>query len=461
MTSKKDLPSIGARLIAGRRLWSGLTTQCLALLLLGLLVADSAAHAAAPAGRSPILWGVAESGLELGKGMKAGTNYAIPNPAYYLAHNVRLIRLPFQIGRIQPQPQAPLDSAFVAAMKAIIRFDQANGAVTVIDPHGYGFYNIDGQPRDLLSDPQAAADYVDLMRRIAVAFAPDDVAIGLMNEPHTASDAAYAVIWNRAIAAIRAAGFTGTILVPHAHWSNAGDISPAHPFTGHIIDPLRNWVLELHLYLDPDGTGTYRQAVQSAEIGYERLAGAIAWSRQTGIKLFLGETGGPSDAMGMAALHLVLNDVAAAPDAFWGIALWGAGAWWKPNYPMRLDPINGVERPQFLAFEETFIPEILYVAKPDGQPPARLEMLVDGVRVASDITVTADVTGTPQSCAIPVAFSTGSHRIAIRPLGNAHGTTAYVLGSTWRGVSNSRNAFAPIGPEGYVFEIIVPRATSP
>jgi hypothetical protein len=44
----------------------------------------------------------------------------------------------------------------------------------------------------------------------------------------------------------------------------------------------------------------------------------------------------------------------AAPDAFWGIALWGAGPWWKPNYPMRLDPIDGVARPQFVALENTF-----------------------------------------------------------------------------------------------------------
>ena len=324
-------------------------------IVLACLMGASCIGTAAAGTRSPILWGIAESGLELGHGLKAGTNYSVPNPSYYLQHDVRLIRLPFQITRLQPEPQGPLDAAFLRTMKTIVQMDQAGGAVTVLDSHGYGFYNINGHPADILKDPAAAADYVDLMRRIGAAFARDDVSIGLMNEPHTGSDAAYAAVWNEAIAAIRAAGFTGTILVPHAHWSNAADISPDRPFTGRIVDPLHNWVLEVHLYLDPDGTGTYRHPVANVDVGRQRLSGAIAWSRQSGIKLFLGETGAPPDSIGMSALQLVLGEVAAAPDVFWGVALWGAGNWWKPNYPMRLDPVEGVARPQFLALEKTFV----------------------------------------------------------------------------------------------------------
>jgi endoglucanase len=239
-------------------------------------------------------------------------------------------------------------------MKTIVHLDQSHGAVTVLDPHGYGFYAVKGKSEDLLRNPAAAAAYVDLMRRIGVAFAHDDVAIGLMNEPHTGSDIAYSAVWNEAIAALRGAGYSGTILVPHAHWSNAADINPERPFTGRIVDPLHNWVLELHLYMDPDSSGTYRRPVANADVGRQRLSGAIAWSRQSGIKLFLGETGAPPDHLGLSALDGVLHAVAAAPDVFWGIALWGAGAWWKPDYPMRLDPIDGAARPQFAALENNF-----------------------------------------------------------------------------------------------------------
>jgi len=290
--------------------------------------------------------------MDFGKGPIVGRNFAVPNPTYYLAHGVKLVRIPFEIDRIQPAPLGPLAPAIVADLQKIVAMDHAAGAITVLDPHGYGFFDIDGKPEDILQNPAAAADYVDLMRRIATAFVHEDIAIGLMNEPHTGDDQNYAAIWNRAIAAIRQAGFTGVILVPHAHWSAATDISPGTPFSGTIIDPGNNWVLELHSYLDPDGTGTYRQQVASPLIGVQRLAGAIAWSQASGVGLFLGETGAPPDLAGMAAFKAELDEIAKSPKVFWGVAVWGAGPWWKPNYPMRLDPIAGTARPQFLALEK-------------------------------------------------------------------------------------------------------------
>ena len=140
--------------------------------------------------------------------------------------------------------------------------------------------------------------------------------------------------------------------MPHAHWSAAADITPRTPFSGNIVDPECNWVLELHSYLDPDDTGTYREPVKSSTIGAERLEGAIAWSRQRGVRLFLGETGAPPDATGLAAFRTMLGEISASPDVFWGVAVWGAGAWWKPDYPMRLNPIAGVDRPRFVALED-------------------------------------------------------------------------------------------------------------
>ncbi len=300
---------------------------------------------AALAAASP-QWGVDDSGLEFGNGSKVWTNFAVPNPSYYLNLGVKLIRLPFKTDRLQPQPGGPLNPAYVANIQSVIVADTRAGAITVLDPQDFGFYPMDGKPRDILADPQAGDDYVALMGQIARSFGREDVAIGLMNEPHTGADAAYAPLWNRAIAAIRQAGFHGMILVPHAHWSNAADIQPTKPYTGQISDPDNHWALELHLYMDPDTTGTYRKPTVSAQIGAQRLAGAIAWSKQSGIPIFLGETNAPATPTGLAALQAVFDQVNANPGVFWGVALWGAGPWWKPDYPLRLDPINGAEQPQ-------------------------------------------------------------------------------------------------------------------
>lgn len=320
---------------------------CLAAL--GAMLTSSTALA--ESGHS-ILWGVNESGMDFGSGNIAGKNFAYPQPKYYLAHGVTLIRVPFQITRLQAQPNGPLTQPVVDEIMKIIDQNQASGAVTVLDPHEYGFYKINNNPQDLLKNEEAAADYVDFMRRLAETFGQKNIAIGLMNEPHTGSDADYAVLWNRAIAAIRQTGFRGVILVPHAHWSNASDLTPEHPYEGHIIDSGHNWVLEVHSYMDPDGSGTYKQPVVSEDIGVKRLEGAIAWARQSKTRLFLGEIGAPDTPTGLAALQNTFDIIKAAPDVFWGVAMWGGGAWWKPDYPLRLDPVDGTDRPQFMLFKK-------------------------------------------------------------------------------------------------------------
>ncbi len=420
--------------------------------LIGLSLCTTVA--AAPSGRDT-LWGVNDSGLEFGKGAKAGTNYAVPDPTYYLSQGFQLVRLPFQIARLVPVPGGALDPVFTAVLQSIIDKDRAFGAVTVLDPHGYGFMDKDGTPRDILLDAAARADYVDMMRRMAAAFQTDGLAIGLMNEPHTGSDDAYAPIWNDAIAAMRQAGYHGVVLVPHAHWSSAADISPDRPYVGQITDPDRNWVLELHSYLDPDNTGTYRKPVESTAIGAARLSGAIAWSRQTGIRLFLGETGGPADPIGLGALTTMLASVSAAPDVFWGITLWGAGPWWKPNYPMRLDPIDGIARPQLVALRQAMSPQTLYLAKDAGAPDQKVSISVDGHVVETALLIVADRTAGPQAVSIHQKLPPGNHVVSVQPAGGSGGLV-YVLGASWKGKTNSTDAFGMVPAYGSELHIVVP-----
>jgi len=424
-------------------------------MLLACFVAIHPVRAVTPSNN--ILWGVNESGLEFGKGPVAGTNYSVPDPGYYLSRGVQLIRVPFQIIRLQPVPNEPLAPNMVGYLKAIIAKDSAAGAITVLDPHSYGFYPIAGQARDILKNPMAQQDYLDLMQRIAATFAHDDVAIALMNEPHTGGDSDYAPVWNKAIAVIRQAGFSGVIIVPHSHWSTASDITPAQPFTGTIVDPNKNWVLELHLYLDPDNTGTYRQQITSPTVGVERLAGAIAWSRQSKVRLFLGETGVPSSPVGLAAFQQLLQNIQTAPDVFWGVAVWGGGAWWKPNYPMRLDPLYGVDQPQFNLLEYMITPELLYFARDPGGIAPNVRIQVDGKDIGPPVTITALRTGPPQVVAVRSALGAGPHQIRILPAGPSGSGPVYLVASIWKGVPDSDHSYKAVTSSGYEFNITVPK----
>jgi endoglucanase len=426
---------------------------CALMACLGSIGATRPAIAAAT--NDGILWGVNESGLEFGKGLIAGTNYPIPDPSYYLSRGVKLVRVPFQIVRLQPVPNSPLAPNMVGYLKTIIAQDSAAGAITVLDPHGYGTYPIDNQPQDLLKNPTAQADYVDFMRRLAETFGHGNVAIGLMNEPHTGGDADYAPIWNQAIAAIRQAGFSGVIIVPHAHWSTASDITPATPYAGQITDPDNNWVLELHLYFDPDNSGTYKVPVASADVGVQRLTGAIAWSQQSNIRLFIGETGGPPTQPGLAAYQAVLQDIAANPNVFWGVAVWGGGPWWKPNYPMRLDPLAGVDTPQFTLLGYMLSPQMLYFTRdPAGAAPT-VSIQLDGADIAPPVTITALRNGVPQAVPIFAKLSAGPHRIRIVNSGPPGSGPAYIVDSTWKGQPDSDHAYGTI-TYSYIFDIAVP-----
>lgn len=427
--------------------------KILTTILLSSVACGAAQAATAPA---PILWGVSDSGMDFGSGGLVNKNYAVPDPAYYLAHGFNVIRIPFQIGRLQPTPNAPLDPAVVGYLQKIIAADTAAGAVTVLDPHGYGYYNIDGKPQEISQNPEAAADYVDMMGRIAQTFGKENVAIGLMNEPHSGSDVDYAKIWNSAIAVIRKAGFKGVILVPHGHWSAAQDISPSHPYNGVITDPDNNWVLELHSYLDPDATGTYKQPIANVNVGVNRLAGAIAWSQVSHVRLFLGETGVPSDTASLAAFQAELDQITATKGVFWGVAIWGAGPWWKPNYPMRLDPVAGVDRPQMALLENMVAPQVFYLAHDIGADAPMVTISIDGKPIGPAISVTAPRTGAPQMVPVMEKLRPGTHEVKVAAQGP--GSTAYVVGSTWKGTSDSPNSFGTATAAGYVFKINVPAA---
>ncbi len=130
------------------------------IVAIGMFCTCTPTAQAVPGPRSKtILWGINDSGLDFGHGNIAGTNFSVPNPSYYLAHGVQLVRIPFQITRLQPRPDGPLAPAIVQDLKKVIAQDHAAGAITVLDPHGYGFFNIDGKPQDILKNPEAESAY--------------------------------------------------------------------------------------------------------------------------------------------------------------------------------------------------------------------------------------------------------------------------------------------------------------
>jgi len=308
---------------------------------------DQGASAGAKLGALLMPAGVNISGAEFGSVIPgtAGIDYVLFSLSeldYYISKGMTVIRVPFRWERIQPVLGGDLDPAHVTWLTGLV---QHNPAVTILlDLHNYGYYNsvLIGAPGG-----PTQAQFADVWSRITALFpgAPN-VAYGLMNEPSAVSQASWLASVNMAIASIRSAGGIGQILIPGANnftgawsWVSSGN---AAILGNSIVDPLNNYVFDVHQYLDYNGSGSSATAV-SATIGSERISSVTKWGRANpGKRFFLGEFGIANNSTMLAAMSDMLTYLRNNADVWnGGWAIWGAGPWWAPSYIYRVDQSIG------------------------------------------------------------------------------------------------------------------------
>ena len=175
-----------------------------------------------------------------------------------------------------------------------------------------------------------------------------DVLFMLMSEPSAQSARQWLRSANAAIAAIRATGATQTIVVPGSYFDGAWTwtVTDNADVVGcGVVDPLNNYMFEVHQYLDKDGSGG-SSGIVSPTIGADRLAAATEWARAHGKRFFLGEFGTAADAASLAALDTMLAYIQHNGDVWAYATWWGAGDRWY-DYFMSIEPAeDATEKPQ-------------------------------------------------------------------------------------------------------------------
>lgn len=223
---------------------------------------------------------------------------------YLVSKKVGFIRLVISWEGLQPVLNQPLSTGiYNQTLQARVAYATSKGMNVLIEPHGGSDGNFNRWKGNLVGTtavPNSA--FADFWTRMAVQFKSNPkVMYGLMNEPHDMSTMQWFGSAQAAINGIRSTGSTQMIFVPGNGWSGAASwsqnwydtastkVSNANGFLT-LVDPAKNLVASVHLYLDQNAGGGATDIV-SPTIGVERLSGVVAWAKTNGVKVHMSEIG--------------------------------------------------------------------------------------------------------------------------------------------------------------------------
>ncbi|KAB5588420.1 Glycoside hydrolase family 5 protein [Ceratobasidium theobromae] len=269
-----------------------------------------------------------------------GTDYTWPTTDsidYFLGKGMNTFRVAFLMERISPPANGltgAFDATYLASLKSTVSYITGKGGYAVIDPHNFMRYN-----NGIIT---STSDFQTWWTNLASQFKSDSkVIFDIQNEPWGIDASVVAQLNQVAINGIRAAGATSQlILVEGTSWTGAWTWTSSGnsaAFTG-LTDPNNNFAIEMHQYLDSDGSGTSATCVSST-IMAERISAATAWLKANNLKGFLGELGGGSNDVCIAAIKGGL--CAMQESGVWiGALWWAAGPWWG-DYFQSIEPPSG------------------------------------------------------------------------------------------------------------------------
>ncbi|QRV95710.1 Cellulase (glycosyl hydrolase family 5 protein) [Ceratobasidium sp. AG-Ba] len=288
-------------------------------------------------------FGASQSSAEFGETKipgVLGTDYTWPAQSsvdQLMAQGMNTFRIPFLMERLAPPSggiSGSFDQTYLAGLTSIVNYITNKGGYAVIDPHNYMRYN-----HNIIT---STSDFAKFWTNLANQFKGNSrVIFDIMNEPNGIAASDVFNLNQAAVNAIRATGATSQlILVEGTSWTGAWtwvSSGNADAFKS-IKDPNNNLAIEMHQYLDSDGSGTSGTCVSSTILA-ERLVAATNWLKSTGYKGFLGEVGAGSNDACIAAVKGGL--CAMQQSGVWlGVTWWAAGPWWG-NYFTSIEPPSG------------------------------------------------------------------------------------------------------------------------
>ncbi|GJJ12964.1 hypothetical protein Clacol_007211 [Clathrus columnatus] len=286
-------------------------------------------------------FGVNESGAEFGSTTwpgELGKDYTWPAPSsidYFVENGFNVFRVTFLMERMNPPATGllgPFNETYLSGLTTTVSYITEKGAFAIIDPHNYMRYD-----NAIIN---STTEFQSWWQSLATVFATNpNVIFDVQNEPYGIDAGTVFDLNQAAINGIRASGATSQlILVEGTSYTGAWTwISSGNGAVfGAIQDPSNNVAVEMHQYLDSDGSGTSATCVNNT-IGVDRLQSATQWLQENNLKGFLGEIGAGSntDCAEAVAGALCLMQQS---DVWIGASWWAAGPWWGTTYYQSIEP---------------------------------------------------------------------------------------------------------------------------
>lgn len=257
----------------------------------------------------------------------------------FLERGMNFYRLPIAWERIQQSLYGNLDVGYLGRLHDTVDAIVSRGATVMIDIHGYARYKSQSEPDASVSPIIGSAGVptdalADLWGKLAAEFGEasqtSPIWFDIMNEPHDIDAVVWATAANAAVAAIRDSGAQNVIMVPPVQWGTAWDFSWHEGMQDHtqdIVDPLDNYVVQVHQYSQGDGPDCTTDANDFITL----VGPAEEWARANERRLFLGEFNASQDDACLPAIDALLTHLednrVGQPSGIWiGWSVWAINA---------------------------------------------------------------------------------------------------------------------------------------
>ncbi|QJD58030.1 glycoside hydrolase family 5 protein [Pseudomonas sp. gcc21] len=279
---------------------------------------------------------------------KAGTHYFFPSRKLLETWNdkgIQTIRFPIKWERLQPKLNKDFDPGYAGLIDKLFTDAAASGIDVLLDVHNYARY----RDKAIGTSSVPFSAFRDLNERIAKRWGNRSALIGydIMNEPYGSADKYWPKAAQAGIDGIRkhdrqtAIYIEGMSYASAERWNWHGDKLLS------LDDPIDNLVFSAHVYLDPDGSGTYKKGPASnldPMIGVKRVEPFVKWLKKNYKRGHIGELGAPSDPKWMKAMD---NTLAYLQKNCIPVTYWAAGPSWGKN-KLSVEPNkDGSDKPQW------------------------------------------------------------------------------------------------------------------